>query len=81
MGSANGIAGSRGPELDAVFLCETEFDVEFFCRMARTPIDVWAVRVEGLPIEDGPDGWVMVRQPISPARLRLARADAPRGGD
>jgi hypothetical protein len=39
--------------------------------MARTPSEVWAVRVEGLTVEDGPDGWVLVREPISVDRLEV----------
>jgi hypothetical protein len=32
MGAARGIAGSRAPEVDGVFLCASDFDVDFFVR-------------------------------------------------
>jgi hypothetical protein len=40
MGAAQGIAGSRCPELDAVFFDHVE-TIEFFTRMSRQPCDVW----------------------------------------
>src|SRR5260221_10739312 len=45
MGAAPGIAGSTAPEADGVFLCEGEFEVQFFTQMNNTggPVDVWAV--------------------------------------
>jgi hypothetical protein len=45
MGAAPGIAGSRMPEEEGVFLCRDEFEVAWFVRMNNTggPIDVWAV--------------------------------------
>lgn len=39
--------------------------------MARTPSDVWAVGVDDLSIENGPDGWVILPQPVPPDRVRL----------
>jgi hypothetical protein len=80
MGAATGIAGSTEPELPAIFLCEDDFDASFFIRMARQPSDVWEVRVDGLWVENGPDGWWIIDQPVGPDRLRLARKDVP-GGD
>jgi hypothetical protein len=74
MGAAAGIAGSATPELPAVFL---DNDAGFFVRMARVPVDVWAVRVDGLWIESGPDGWLLSPEPIGPERLRLVTADLP----
>ncbi len=32
-----GVAGTRVPELGAIFLCESEHDVELFTNMARVP--------------------------------------------
>lgn len=45
MGVAPGIAGSRGPEEEGVFLCLDESEAGFFVRMNNTggPVDVWAV--------------------------------------
>jgi hypothetical protein len=79
MGSARGIAGSNGPELPAIFLCETLGEIPFFTGMSRVATDVWAVRVDGLWIESGPDGWVVVAEPIGIERLRLAETDIPAG--
>lgn len=38
MAASCGVAGSRVPELEAIFLCESREDVSFFTRMARTPV-------------------------------------------
>lgn len=73
MGAVPGIAGSRGPEMDAVFVCD-EFSVDFFCRFSETPLDVWSVDASGLEVEDAPDGWWIVRTPIGPDRLGLVGA-------
>jgi len=76
-----GIAGSAGPELDAIFLCESVDETDLFLWMATTPSDIWGVRVDELVIENGPDGWWIVTQPVPPERLRIVRSDVPpRGG-
>ena len=56
-----------------IFLCESEFDVEFFTDMARMPSDVWAVDVTGRWVESGPSGWVIVLEPIPASAVRLVR--------
>ena len=68
----SGIAGSREPELLATFLCESEADCAFFAQMKDVPLDIWAVDVEGLWVENGPDGWYVTWEPLGPERLRLA---------
>lgn len=69
-----GIAGSRVPEREGVFLCDDEHEVDFFVRMARsrgvTP-DVWAVNVDDCWVENGPSGWWIVFEAIQPDRIRL----------
>jgi hypothetical protein len=77
-----GIASGPGagppyqPELDAVFLCESLDDVEFFVGFGQhAHVDVWEVEGRGLDIQPGPDGWVMCRTAIGPARVRLLHAD------
>lgn len=77
MGAAPGIAGSRGPELDAVFLDYIE-RIGFFTRMSRQPCDVWGVDVEGLWIERY-EGWLIHRSRIPPSRLHLLAQDLPPG--
>lgn len=76
MAASCGVAGSRLPELEAIFLCGGA-DVSFFTRMARTPSDVWAVGVDDLWIENGPDGWVILPQPVPRHRVRLVERDIP----
>ena len=75
MGASGGIAGSRSPELPAIFLCDGRPDVDFFLRMARWPCDLWAVNVDDLWIENGPSGWLVVPQVIAADRVRLAETD------
>jgi hypothetical protein len=72
--SGRGIAGSTAPELDAVFLCDSLEDAEFFTWMGTEPLDIWGVRVDGLVVESGPDGWWIVNEQVAPERLRLAVA-------
>jgi hypothetical protein len=75
MGAASGVAGSTRFELPAVFLDESFHGAEWFVDMARFPVDIWAVESGGLWGENGPDGWVIVPEPISPDRVRLAGQD------
>jgi hypothetical protein len=80
MGAAPGIAGSRRPELDGVFLCGSDSDVAFFLRLNNTgtAVDVWSVDgVDESALVDGPHGWSFVPEPIEPSRLRLVRAAVP----
>lgn len=76
MGAVSGIAGSHEPELHAIFLCESLAEIRFFTRMARSATDVWAVRVDGLWVENGPSGWTSIFDSIAPERLRLVAANA-----
>lgn len=69
-----GVAGSTVPELEGLFLCESESDVDFFTNMARVPSDVW-VDVTGRWIENGPSGWAIVSEPIPPSAVRVVRRD------
>lgn len=73
MGTAPGIAGSREPELPAVFLCESREETGFFTGMSRLPADIWAVAVDGRWVESGPDGWILLPEPVPPERLRLVK--------
>jgi len=71
MGTVPGIAGSREPELAAVFLCESREEAGFFTGMSRLPADLWTVSGDGLWVENGPDGWIILPEPVPPERLRL----------
>jgi hypothetical protein len=79
MGAAPGIAGSAGPERAAVFACDSRDEAAFFLQMADSPSDVWAIRADGLWVENGPQGWSIITEPIDPGRLRLADRDLPPG--
>ena len=74
MGTAPGIAGSRSPSCLAVFVREPD-EVGFFTQMSRLPADVWAVRVDGLWVESGPDGWIILPEPVPPERVRLVAGE------
>ena len=64
------------PEMDAVFLCQSLDDVEFFVGFGSHPsVDVWKVDTDELVIEDAPDGWVLHRGPIPASRVSLYDAD------
>jgi hypothetical protein len=80
MGVAPGIAGSGRPERAAVFVCDGREEAASFTAMAGSPSDVWAVRAEGLWVENGPNGWQIITEPVGPDRLRLADRDVPPRG-
>ena len=85
MGATGGIAAGadapaayRRPEMPGIFLCGTRDDVEFFLMFGGHPlVDVWEVRIDGIQLEDGPDGWLLCRTAIPPSRLRLVQSDVP----
>lgn len=79
MADEPGIAGSRRPEAEAVFLCRFSED-EFFVRMgvgANRSVDVWVVTMGGLWVHEEKGGWPMCFDPIEPARVRLRRSHEP----
>lgn len=62
--------------MEAVFLCESLDDIEFFVGFGTHPlVDIWKVDIQGLVIEDAPDGWVLHRGPIPASRVSLYEAD------
>jgi hypothetical protein len=62
------------PELDAVFLCESLDDVEFFVGFGQHPlVDVREVDGAGLTVVPTPEGWVMRRALLG--RIRVAMAE------
>jgi hypothetical protein len=84
MGATSGIAahpespvgGRYQPEAEAIFLSESLQDAEWFAGFGQHPlVDIWEADVAGLRIEDGPDGWLICRDPIPASRLRLIRQD------
>jgi hypothetical protein len=80
MGATAGVAGSPEPEVAGIFLCASDFDARFFTDMARTPSDIWTVRVDGFWLEGDPnanggDNWMLVTEPVAPERLELLETD------
>lgn len=78
MGQAPGIAGSREPEVDGIFVCRDQGEVQFFLAMNNTggPVDVWAI--DGLSEEDlieAPEGFMYLPASISRRRLTLVHHD------
>ncbi|MER7479352.1 hypothetical protein ABTX60_17220 [Streptomyces sp. NPDC126510] len=80
MGAARGIAGSRRPEVEGIFVCRGEEDAEFFLQINNTggPVDLWSVDGidEGLLLDNG-NGFVYLPGRIPAARVRLVRSDVP----
>jgi len=71
--------GEAGPpEEQGIFLCESLDDVEFFVGFGQHQlVDVWQVDTHDLPLEPGPDGWLLCRRPIATDRLLLVQRDRP----
>ncbi|MER5398145.1 hypothetical protein [Streptomyces sp. NPDC002599] len=80
MGAAPGIAGSRRPEVEGIFVCQGEETAEFFLQINNTggPVDLWSVDGidEGLLLDNG-NGFFYLPGRIPAARLRLVRSDVP----
>jgi hypothetical protein len=74
MNAARGIAGSTQPEEAGVFLCLSDFDVDFCVRMNNTggPVDVWAVDgIEEQQLVASDSGFNYFPARIPPNRLTL----------
>ncbi len=56
-----------------MFVGDEREDISFLLNIARTPADVWAIDVDGLWVENGPDGWWIISRPIGPDRLSLVQ--------
>jgi hypothetical protein len=80
MGLAPGLAGSTSPELPAIFVCKDLDDVSFLLHMAQVPTDIWSVDVDGIWLENGPNGWQVISHPVAKERLTLLVRDIPVGG-
>ena len=82
MGYARGIAGSHRPEVEGVFLCLEEWEVDWFIDLNNTggPVDVWAVEgVNGDDLVESPNGHHYLARPIPPNQVILVRQDVPPG--
>jgi hypothetical protein len=75
MGAAPGIAGSRSPEVEGVFLDELP---DFFVRINNTggPVDVWAVDgVDPATLIESANGFPYFPDTISTENLTLLDTD------
>lgn len=78
MGTARGIAGSASPEVDGCFLCQDEFEVEWFAKTINNtggPVDVWVV--EGVDADQllERDGYRYLPTTVDQHRLRYLRTE------
>ncbi len=75
MGAARGIAGSREPEVEGVFLCLHPEEADWFVRLNNTggPVDVWAVDgVDPGQLRVAPEGHSYFPGTIEAHRVHLA---------
>jgi hypothetical protein len=79
MGAAPGIAGSRRPEQEGIFLVHDEWNVEWFAHMGlegeHKSLDVWAVTLPDDPEIDAETEYPLVAKPIPTEAIRLHTAD------
>lgn len=78
MGLAPGIAGSRTPEVDGIFLCVYWGEDEWFTQLNNTggPVDIWEVRgVSSDELVESTEGHLYIRRPVAPEHLRLLQQD------
>ena len=52
----------------------------FLLRIARVPTDIWSVDVDGIWLENAPNGWQVISHPVARERLTLLVRDIPVGG-
>jgi hypothetical protein len=74
MTTSPGIAGSREPEVDGIFVCPDTFTVDFFVGLNNTggPVDVWAIdEVDQSHLVETSSGFTYLPSRISPERLTL----------
>jgi len=80
MGAAYGIAGSREPEVEGIFLCRGESEAAWFVQMNNTggPVDVWAVTgIDSAQLLDNGSGLGYLPAKIPASQVRLANWPAP----
>ena len=78
MGAARGIAGSASPEVEGCFLCQDEFEVEWFAKTINNtggPVDVWMVAgVDATQLLER-DGYHYLPAPINRHQLSHLRTE------
>ncbi len=86
MGTVAGIAGSRRPERQGVFLCRRHHDACWFADMpSDDTTDIWAAHLRGVWLEADAGGgvdldWALSRQPIPRSDIELRDADVGSDG-
>jgi hypothetical protein len=82
-----GIAGSRSPEQDGVFLARDRSEAEFFVQMGKrrfAALDIWAITLDTVDSEEPAradelcrefHGFLCWMEPIPPSRLQLLAHD------
>ncbi|MEU4562729.1 hypothetical protein AB0F72_30495 [Actinoplanes sp. NPDC023936] len=78
MGAAPGIAGSRRPEVEGVFLCAERWEADWFIRLNNTggPVDIWAVEgVELDLLQTSPEGFRYFPGKIDARQVQLVEQD------
>lgn len=79
MGAAPGIAGSRTPEAEGVFLCADELEAGMFVQMNNTggPVDVWAVTgIDEEQMIDNGNGYLYFPGRIPPGQVTLVEGSS-----
>ena len=76
MGAARGIAGSAVPEVEGCFLCQDEFEVNWFAMTVNNtggPVDVWVIEgVDATQLLER-DGYQYIPATIARHQLSLLR--------
>lgn len=79
MGAARGIAGSRRPEVEGIFICRGEEEAGFFLDIINNtggPADLWSVAgIDEKSLLDNGNGFVYLPSRIPAAGVRLVRSD------
>jgi hypothetical protein len=84
MGATHGIAGVAGvslrPEVNGIFLLDSEDEVEWFAHMGleqgHEAVDVWEVSLaDDTQFEESDEGYHLVAKPIPPEAIRLHTAN------
>jgi hypothetical protein len=74
MTTAPGIAGSREPEVEGIFVCPDRSTTDFFVGLNNTggPVDVWAIDdIDQSRLVEAGSGFSYLPSRISPERLTL----------
>jgi hypothetical protein len=81
MGRVPGIAGAPRPEVAGIYICDDEWEAEYFAEMGTShhhaAVDVWEVSIESDSdlVEDEAGGYRYMPAPIPRGKIRLVRED------